>query len=175
MAETNMQHDDMFERANAQAEGESSERRAILVASALIVLAGEDFSSPVVEDLSDIPMGAHVVVTASRDNDFYTLPGGKKDEMDFDILAACVREAREELGIVIDPGDLVETDRSIVPAQTDPTQQVDITTLHARSFSGGLQPHAEIRDVALVPVHGESPVPLSDVLARIVLPSLRVA
>lgn len=38
----------------------------------------------------------------------FALPGGRRDEGDADVLATCIRETREECGIILERGQLVQ-------------------------------------------------------------------
>ncbi|MCA9327022.1 NUDIX domain-containing protein [Candidatus Saccharibacteria bacterium] len=148
----------------------------IPVASALIVFEGSTPDTPLVKDLRMIPPGAHVLVAASHNRTAFTLPGGKVEPSDIDRRRACARETWEETDLTLDPDGLSEFHREVVPAESDPSSDVDITTFHAAgAVTGIVRAVNETREVAMVPVFGKSPVPLSALLGGMILPMLRTA
>lgn len=170
MAETNILE------TKSDVSASDSPKIPIPVASALIIFEGSTPDTPVVRDLRRIPPSAHVLVAASHDRQVFTLPGGKAEPSDADMRRTCARETQEEVALTLDPDGLSVFHRRVVPAESDPSSEVDITTFHAADVLGGMvRAVSETREVAMVPVFGESSVRLSALLGGMILPLLRTA
>ncbi|MBC6697576.1 NUDIX hydrolase [Hymenobacter puniceus] len=87
-----------------------------------------------------------VLSTRSQGKDRYYLPGGKREpgETDADTL---LREIREELTVLLDPASLQLRGVFTAPAHGHAPEVLVQMTLYAATYTGQLQPAAEIEEV----------------------------
>ena len=87
-----------------------------------------------------------ILSTRSRGKDRYYLPGGKREpgETDADTL---LREIREELTVTLDPASLQLRGVFTAPAHGHAPDVLVQMTLYAATYTGQLQPAAEIEEI----------------------------
>ena len=88
-----------------------------------------------------------LLMTLSRGKDTYYIPGGKREEGESDV-EALIREVREELTVSLDPQSIKHYGTFTAQAHGKPVGVLVRMTCYTASFSGDLQPSAEIQDLA---------------------------
>jgi 8-oxo-dGTP pyrophosphatase MutT (NUDIX family) len=87
-----------------------------------------------------------VLSTRSRGKDRYYLPGGKREAGETD-AETLLREIREELTVTLDPASLAPRGVFTAPAHGHAPAVLVQMTLYAATYTGQLQPAAEIEEV----------------------------
>lgn len=111
-----------------------------------------------------------LLTVRKRGTSRFMLPGGKLEDLETPLDCA-VREAAEEIGLSLAPGDLVELGDWTSPAANEPDALVRSTVFLAPG--GQPEPHAlgEIEELRWLPL-GERPEDLAPLLVEHVLPAL---
>ncbi|MFI7218743.1 NUDIX domain-containing protein [Micromonospora maritima] len=88
-----------------------------------------------------------ILSSRSRGKDVYYLPGGKREtgESDLDTL---VREIREEMSVVVDPGSAAPVGVFEAQAHGHPPGTVVRMRCYTADYRGILRPAAEIEEIA---------------------------
>jgi 8-oxo-dGTP pyrophosphatase MutT (NUDIX family) len=112
-----------------------------------------------------------LLVVRKRGTSRFMLPGGKI-EPDESALDCALREAREEVGLSVDAGHVVELGHWQAPAANEPDAVVDSVVHVTDHVPGAPSPLAEIEELAWLPLDaaGDDLAPL---LLAHVLPALR--
>ena len=84
--------------------------------------------------------------TRSRGKDRYYIPGGKREPGETD-QQTLLREIREELTVDLDPASVVQVGTFTAPAHGHPEGVLVQMTCYQASYTGHLQPAAEIEAV----------------------------
>jgi 8-oxo-dGTP diphosphatase len=87
-----------------------------------------------------------VLSTRSRGKDRYYLPGGKREPGETD-TQTLLREIWEELTVALDPASLQLRGVFTAPAHGHAPEVLVQMTLYAATYTGTLQPAAEIEEV----------------------------
>ncbi len=117
-----------------------------------------------------------LLVVRKRGTDRFMLPGGKLEPGE-SALAAALREAEEEVGLVLDADDVEVLGHWRSPAANEPGAIVD-SVVHVLERTVQVQPRAEIAELAWVPVaeddeRGPGRQLLAPLTVEHVLPALR--
>ncbi len=87
-----------------------------------------------------------ILSTRSRGKDRYYLPGGKRESGETD-AQTLIREIREELTVELHPASLQPRGVFTAPAHGQPEGVLVQMTLYAATYTGTLQPAAEIEEI----------------------------
>ena len=88
----------------------------------------------------------HILSTRSRGKDRYYLPGGKREPGETD-TQTLLREIKEELTVDLDPASLAHVGTFEAPAHGHPAGVLVRMTCYRATYTGELQPAAEIEEM----------------------------
>ena len=111
-----------------------------------------------------------LLTVRKRGTDRFMLPGGKIEAGESPVACA-VREAAEEVGLLLDPDALIEIGDWTAAAANEPGARVRSTVFRAPDSTGSARALGEIAELRWQPL-GERPADLAPLLALYVLPAL---
>ena len=88
----------------------------------------------------------YILSTRSRGKDRYYLPGGKREPGETD-TQTLLREIKEELTVDLDPASLAHVGTFEAPAHGHPAGVLVRMTCYRATYTGELQPAAEIEEM----------------------------
>lgn len=90
-----------------------------------------------------------LLVTRSKDEDFYIAPGGKLEKGET-AEQALTRELKEELSIEVQESNLAEFGQFSAPAATQPNKTIEMTVFVVQKWAGEFQIGREIAEIGWI-------------------------
>ncbi|ROR06270.1 NUDIX domain-containing protein [Erwinia sp. JUb26] len=110
-----------------------------------------------------------LLLVRKRNTSYFMQPGGKLDAGESP-QSALIRELREELDLVITPGDLTPLGQFTDVAANEPDHLLVADIFRIRNVSGELQPAAEIEEVRWVSAAEFDSVVLAPLTVKQIIP-----